>query len=245
MSAGESGLAGRLAATGKVTLLLLLLLAPLVQAEDSAPAPKLHQGGAFFIEGTSQYLTFRAGDLDGSALLGNADQAFFIPRVKPSLGFGIGLGRRFRSGLWAFSYLVSGHDAETRAGATTAVARQVQVNARIFLLRTPGLRPFLHVGLNFPWLRVRDGAADRAGRACDATYAGVGGNAGAGVMAPVSGRMFFSASLFYRYIGYLYAFGPEKGIDVTDLFDGVAGPRHSRYLRAPVIALELSLGYEL
>lgn len=245
MSAGQAGAAGRRVLSGRIALLLLLLLAPLAQAEDSDPAPKPRDGGAFFFEGTSQYLTFRAGDLDGAALLGNADQAFFVPRVKPSLGFGIGLGRRFRSGLWAFSYLVSGHDAETRAGATTAVARQLQVNARVFLLRSAGLRPFVHVGLNFPWLRVRNGAADRGGRAGDATYAGVGANAGAGVMAPVSGRMFFSASLLYRYIGYLYAFGPEKGIDVTDLFDDVTGPRHHRYLRAPVIALELSLGYEL
>ena len=46
-------------------------------------------------------------------------------------------------------------------------------------------------------------------------------------------------------IGYLYARGPVKGIDVTDLFDDVSGPRHQRYLRAPALALELSLGYEL
>ena len=229
---------------GMLAFLALLLASPLA-AQEGPPPPCPGAGGAFFLEATSQYLSFQAGDLDGAAVLGNADQVFYVPRVKSSLGFGIGIGRRFRSGLWALSYLVSGHDASTRAGEATAVARQVQVNARTFLLRSTRLRPFLHFGLNFPWLRVRNGAADATGKSFDATYAGVGANAGAGFMAPVSARMFFSASLLYRYVGYLYAFGPVKGIDVTDLFDDVSGPRHRRYLRAPVIALELSLGYEL
>jgi len=125
------------------------------------------------------------------------------------------------------------------------VSRLVQLNSRTFLFRTSPLRFFIHFGLNFPWLKVRENVSDRSGRFYDATYLGVGANAGAGLLLPVSSRMFFSGSLIYRFIGYLYASGPVKGIDVTDLFDDVSGTRHRRYLRAPVIALELSLGYDL
>lgn len=226
---------------------LIMMWSWLVAQEEPAalPLPKPRDSGAFFFESTSQYLTFAAGDMDGKMVIGNADQVFFVPRIKPSLGFGIGFGRRFRSGLWAVSYLVSGHDATFQGRDGTAVSRQVQVDARTFLLKTSPLRLFLQFGLNFPWLRVRDNVADRDGRLHHATYAGVGANAGAGILAPVSSRMFFSAGLVYRFTGYLYAFGPLKGIDVTDLYDDVNGPRHSRFLRAPVIALELSLGYEL
>lgn len=226
-------------------ILLSLRLALLPAAADKPAAGRSGDGGAFFLEGTSLYLSFAAMDLDGARVLGNADQVFFVPRLKPSLGFGIGFGRRFRSGLWSVSYLVSGHDATLRGRDSSAVSRLVQVNARTFLARSSALRPFLHLGLNFPWLKVRDGVADRDGRLHDARYAGLGVNIGAGALAPVSERMFFSASLLYRYNGYLYAYGPVKGIDVTDLFDDVTGPRHTRFLRAPVIALELSLGYEL
>ncbi|MBN2345653.1 MAG: hypothetical protein JXO51_04620 [Candidatus Aminicenantes bacterium] len=244
------GRGGRTAAPadGKIRLLgLALLLAALAApAQDEPPVvPQPPDKGAFFFEVTSQYLSFSRIDLNGSMVLGDADQVFFIPRIKTSLGFGIGLGRRFRSGLWSFSYLVSGHDVSFQGRDGTAVSRLVQVNARTFLLRTPPLRPFLHFGLNFPWLKVRKNVADRDGKLSDATYMGVGANAGAGLLAPVSSRMFFSASLMVRFVGYLYAFGPVKGIDVTDLFDDVTGPRHRRYLRSPVIALELSLGYEL
>jgi hypothetical protein len=232
----------------KVLVLSLIMISSWLAAQEepaAAPLPKPRDSGAFFFEATSQYLSFASGDLDGNLVVGNADQVFHVPRIKPSLGFGIGFGRRFRSGLWAVSYLVSGHDATFQGRDSTAVSRQVQVNARTFLFRTSPLRLFLQLGLNFPWLRVRGNAADRDGKFHDATYAGVGANAGAGILAPVSSRMFFSAGLVYRFMGYLYAFGAVKGIDVTDLFDNVTGPRHSGFLRAPVIALELSLGYEL
>lgn len=229
-----------------VIAFLLSLMALGSAAQDEAiVAPKLQDRGAFFFEATSQYLSFGRGDLDGSMVIGNADQVFQVPEVKPGMGFGIGFGRRFRSGLWAVTYLVSGHDATTRLGKTTAVSRLVQINSRTFLLRAAPLRPFVHFGLNFPWLKVRKNAADRDGKLHDATYLGVGANAGAGLLLPISSRMFFSASLIYRFTGYLYAKGPVKGIDVTDLFDDVTGPRHRGFLRAPAIALELSLGYEL
>jgi hypothetical protein len=231
----------------KFALAMLLLLRPLAMTAQEAPVviPEPQERGRFFFEVTSQYLSFGHHDLNGSLVLGNADQVFSIPRVDPSLGFGVGLGRRFRSGLWAFSYLVSGHDVAFRGHASTAVSRLVQVSARTFLFRTRPVRLFLHFGLDFPWLKVRDDVADKRGRLSDATYAGVGANAGLGLLAPVSSRMFFSASLNYRFLAYLYAYGPVKGIDVTDLFDDVTGPRHHGVLRAPVIALELSLGYEL
>lgn len=235
--------AGRLAAFLGAAL---VLLAPGARAQEEPPdLPRPQDKGAFFFEVTSQYLAFSAGDLDGSLVIGNADQVFAVPKVKPSLGFGIGLGRRFRSGVWAISYLVSGHDASMRTGDTTCVSRLLQVNSRTFLIRSSRLKPFVHVGLNFPWLRVRNGVAADDRRRHDAAYLGVGANLGAGLLSPISSRMFFSASLVYRFFGYLYAKGPVKGIDVTDLFDDVDGPRHSRYLRAPGIALELSIGYEL
>jgi hypothetical protein len=230
--------------------MLVLAVWPLIAIgafaqEAPVVVPEPQEKGAFFFEATAQYLSFNSRDLDGRMVLGNADQVFFIPKVKPSLGFGIGFGRRFRSGLWSISYLVSGHDVSFQGLESTAVSRLVQVNSRTFLLKTSPLRIFAHFGLNFPWLQVRNNVADRDGKKSDATYAGVGANAGIGLLTPVSSRMFFSASLIYRFVGYLYAYGPVKGIDVTDLFDDVNGSRHRHFLKAPVLALELSLGYDL
>ncbi|MCG2810513.1 MAG: hypothetical protein L6428_03515 [Candidatus Aminicenantes bacterium] len=228
-----------------VLLILWLLALAAVAQEPPVVVPEPPEKGAFFFEVTTQYLNFSHQDLDGAMVLGNTEQVFYIPRVKPSLGFGIGFGRRFRSGLWSVSYLVSGHDVTFQGRDSTAVSRLLQINSRTFLLRTLPLRIFAHFGLNFPWLKVRNNAADKNEKIFDATYLGVGANAGAGLLLPISSRMFFSGSLIYRFIGYLYVDGPMQGIDVTDLFDDRTGPRHRRYLRAPVLALELSLGYEL
>jgi hypothetical protein len=226
---------------------LLIFLHTLFLASQEPPIadPPAAASGPIFFEVTTQYLSFGSSDLNGTMILGNAEQVFFIPRVKASLGFGVGFGRRYRSGLWSISYLVSGHDVTFQDRDSTAVSRLLQINSRTFLLKTPSLQMFVHFGLNFPWLKVRDNAADKNGKIFDATYRGVGANAGAGLMFPVSSRMFFSGSFIYRFIGYLYAQGPGRGIDVTDLFENRTGPRHRRYLRAPVLALELSLGYTL
>jgi hypothetical protein len=225
-------------------VLLLLALGALAQ-EPPVVLSEPPKKGAFFFEVTTQYLSFSQRDFHGDMVLGNAEQVFYIPRVKPSLGFGVGFGRRFRSGFWSFSYLLSSHDVIFQGRDGTADSYLLQLNSRTFLVKTSPLLIFVHFGLNFPWLKVRDNAADKNGRIFDATYLGVGVNAGAGLLLPVSSRMFFSGSLIYRFIGYLYAKGPGRGIDVTDLFDGRSGSRHRRYLRAPEMALELSLGYTL
>jgi hypothetical protein len=224
---------------------MLWLAAAAAAQEPPVVVPAPREKGAFFFEATAHFLSFKPLDLNGAMVVGNADQVFYIPRVKPGLGFGIGFGRRFRSGLWSVSYRLSGHDAAFQGKDGTAVSRLVQLSSRTYLLKTDAWKLFVHFGLIFPWLTVRDNVADKHGVMHDATYLGIGFNTGGGLLVPVSSRMFFSASLIYRMLGYLYARGPVKGIDVTDLFDDVSGPRHRRYLRAPALALELSLGYEL
>ena len=218
---------------------------PLAAQDVEDDMPPEVEGGAFFFEVTTQSLSFGQRDLNGSMVLGNEAQVFFIPSVKPGIGFGAGFGRRFRSGLWSVSYLVSGHDVAFQGRNGTAVSRLLQINSRTYFLKTPGLKAFAQFGLNFPWMKVDDNSMDTGGNVFDATYMGVGANVGAGLQVPVSSRMFFSASLVYRLIAYLYAQGPGRGIDVTDMFDDVSGPRHRLYLRAPVVALEISLAYAI
>jgi hypothetical protein len=231
----------------RISLLVLLLLLALPDRSQEAEVEKVPavEGGAFFFEVTSQYLSFGQRDLNGSMVLGNAEQVFYIPRVMPSVGFGVGFGRRYRSGLWAISYLVSSHNVTFQDRNGTGVSRLLQINSRTYLLKTPPLKVFAHFGLNFPWLKVENNAANKSGKIFDATYMGVGVNAGAGLLLPVSSRMSFSGSVIYRLNAYLYAQGPGAGIDVTDLFDDRNGPRHRLYLRAPVLALELSLSYAI
>jgi len=223
---------------------MLLALGASAQEAPAMPLPEV-ESGPFFFEVTTHILSISQRDLNGNMVLGNAEQVFYIPRVKSSLGFGVGFGRRFRSGLWSLSYLVSGHDVTFQDRKSTAESHLVQLNSRTFIVKTAPVNIFVHFGLNFPWLKVYDNSADGQGRVFDATYMGLGVNAGAGFLLPISSRMFFSGSLIYRYVGYLYARGPGRGIDVTDLFDDRDGTRHRLYLRTPMLSLELSVGYSI
>jgi hypothetical protein len=231
--------------TSRLCRVSLILLASALMTQEPAalsaatPAPK-----TFFIEFISHYASFGKSDLDGLLVLGNAEQVFYIPKIESNFGFGLSLGSKSKSGLWAISYLQSVHEATFQGLNSTAVSRMVEINGRTFLLKKAALGPYIILGLNFPWLTVKNNSG-KDKTVYDSTYLGVGVNAGAGLLLPLQPRLFICASVIYRYIGYLYAKGPGRGIDVTDLFDDRTGSRHRRYLRAPVLALELSLGYTL
>ena len=223
----------------------LILLASAVMAQEPAavsattPAPK-----TFFIEFISHYASFGKSDLDGLLVLGNAEQVFYIPKIANNLGFGLSFGGKSKSGLWAVSYLQSTHEAAFQGGNSTAVSRMVEINGRTFLLKKVALGPYILLGLNFPWLTVKNNSG-KGEKIYNSTYLGVGVNAGGGLLLPLQSRLFLCGSVIYRYSGYLYARGLGKGIDVTDLFINRNGPRRNRFLKAPALTVEIGLGYTL
>lgn len=223
---------------------ILLASAAMAQEPAAVPAATTPAPKTFFIEFISHYASFGKSDLDGLLVLGNAEQVFFIPKIESNFGFGLSLGSKFRSGLWAISYLQSVHEAAFQGLNSTAVSRMVEINGRTFLLKKAALGPYIILGLNFPWLTVKNNSG-KDKTVYDSTYLGVGVNAGAGLLLPLHPRLFLCGSVIYRYIGYLYARGPGKGIDVTDLFVDRNGPRRNRFLKAPVLAVEISLGFTL
>jgi hypothetical protein len=223
--------------------LILLATAAMAQEPESfslaLPASK-----KYFVEFIVHYAGFGKSDLDGQLVLGNAEQVFYIPKIQSNLGFGLSFGSTYKSGVYALSYLQSDHEATFQGRKGRAVSRMVELNGKTFLLDKGKLIPYLLFGLDFPWLTVKNNSSN-GNTVYNSTYLGLGANAGAGLMLSLQPRLFLCGSVIYRYIGYLYASGPEKGIDVTDLFEDRTGPRHHRYLRAPSWALEISLGYVL
>jgi len=232
--------------TSRLCRVSFILLASAAMAQEPAalsaattPAPK-----TFFIEFISHYASFGKSDLDGLKVLGNAEQVFYIPKIASNLGFGLSFGSKSKSGMWVVSYLQSTHEAAFQGRTSAAISRMVELNSRTFLLKKAALGPYILLGLNFPWLTVKNNSG-KGETIYDSTYLGVGVNAGAGLLLPLQPRLFLCCSVIYRFIGYLYAAGPGRGIDVTDLFDDRTGSRHRSYLGAPELALELRLGYIL
>jgi len=223
---------------------ILLASAAMAQEPAAVPAATTPAPKTFFIEFISHYASFGKSDLDGLKVLGNAEQVFYIPKIASNLGFGLSFGSKTKSGLWVVSYLQSTHEAAFQGRTSTAISRLVEINSKTFLLKKAALGPYILLGLNFPWLTVKNNSG-KGETIYDPTYLGVGVNAGAGLLLPLQPRLFLCCSVIYRFIGYLYAAGPGRGIDVTDLFDDRTGSRHRSYLGAPELALELRLGYIL
>jgi len=66
---------------------------------------------------------------------------------------------------------------------------------------------------------------------------------GGGFLLPISPRIFLNAGALYRYTAYLYAKGPGRGRDVTNLYIDQTGPRRDIFLKAPGLRFALGIGY--
>jgi hypothetical protein len=184
------------------------------------------------------------GDLDGKLILGTTEKAFFIPKLKPSWGAGIRFGRMLKSGLWTVGYSQTRTTAAFQGRSEGAVSNALEVAGKGFLLTRSAVKPYLRVGFDLVWLRVHAGAI-RGDILYNANYMGLGVGGGAGVLVRLSPKVFLTAGGTYRYLAYMYAKGPGRGRDVTNLYVDRTGPRRDIFLKVPGPRFEVTIGYML
>lgn len=182
------------------------------------------------------------GDLDGNLILGTTEKAFFIPKLKPSWGAGIRFGRILKGGLWTVGYSQTRTTASFQGRSEGAVSHALEVGGKGFLLTRGAVKPYLRVGFDVIWLRVHDGAI-RGDTLYNANYLGLGVGGGLGILVRVSPKLFLTAGGTYRYLAYMYAKGPGRGRDVTNLYIDRTGPRRHIFLKSPAPRFEVTIGY--
>jgi len=221
-----------------VTLWACLAAAPLQAQRALTPEPY-----RFFIGGLTLRDSF-SGDFNGTLVLGNSEKAFYVPKLYPHLGFGVRFGGLGKAGLWSVSLVRSAHRATFQGRESSASYHALEVSGLGYLVRKFPVRPYVLVGFDIPWASVSQGA-EKGGLLSDATYLGVGIHAGGGLLAFVSPRIFLMGGAQYRFLGFLYASGPGRNRDVTNLYVNRTGPRRDKFLRVQGLCLEFSIGYLL
>jgi len=236
-------------ASGLFTLLGLLaplFLAPYVLAQEppSLIPPAPGERGGWFVGGLGGGLSFR-GDLDGKLVLGDATKVFFIPSPERGTGFGLGLGRLEKKGLWSVAFFRSPHRVTFRGGSSDSTFSAVLLDGKAFFVPRSPFTPFVHLGIVLPWLAVRGGSTLN-GAPRDVTYLGVGVTTGAGFLLKFGRRAFVSAGYMARWMAFLYAKGEgSKGRDVQNLYIDQTGPRQHDFLRSRALGWEVSFGIRL
>jgi len=182
------------------------------------------------------------GDLDGLLALGTTEKVFYIPKLDPGLGLSVGYGRSRKNGLWMVNFTRSFHNASFRGTDSSASYNAIEFGGRGYLWTRAPVLPYLQAGFGMSLLHVRD-AAERGGTIYDANYVGLSVNGGAGVHVPLGPRMFLTGGATYRFFAGMYAKGPGRGRDVTNLYIDRTGPRRHIFLKVPGLRLEAGVGY--
>lgn len=182
------------------------------------------------------------GDLDGKLALGTTEKVFYVPKLGAGLGLSIGYGELRKSGLWMVNFTRSVHDASFRGIGSSASYNAVEFGGKGYLWTRGPLLPYIQVGFGLPWLHVRD-AAERGGKIYDANYLGLAINGGGGLLIPLGPRTFLTCGATYRYFAGMYAKGPGRGRDVTNLYRDRTGPRRDIFLKVPGLRFEIGIGY--
>ena len=127
---------------------------------------------------------------------------------------------------------------------TRAVYNSIEINGKSFLLKKFPLQPYISLGISVPWLTVRDGSEFEGAR-MNASYIGIGVQAGAGFVVDITRHIFVSGGGGARVLGYYYASGEGKGRDITELRNGYDGPAWKNWLRSSTLEVAFGLGIVL
>jgi len=184
------------------------------------------------------------GDLDGKLALGTTEKVFYVPKVSRGSGFSVSYGQTRKSGLWTVGFSRTVHDASFRGVKSTAYSNAIEVSGKGYLWTRAAILPYIQLGFEAPWLHVSH-AAERGGVIYDANYLGLGVQAGAGLLIPLGDRIFVTCGGSYRFLALMYAKGPGRGRDVTNLYIDRTGPRRDIFLRVPSLRLEIGVSYIL
>ncbi len=182
------------------------------------------------------------GDLDGKLALGTTEKVFYVPKVDAGPGLSVGYGQTRKNGLWMVNLTRSFHDASFRGTDSSASYNAIEFGGKGYLWTRGAFLPYLQVGFGVSWLHVRD-AAERGGTVYDANYLGLSVSGGGGLLVPLGSRMFLSGGATYRYFAGMYAKGPGRGRDVTNLYIDRTGPRRDIFLKVPGLRFEAGVGY--
>lgn len=182
------------------------------------------------------------GDLDGKLALGTTEKVFYVPKLSAGLGLSVGYGQTRKNGLWMVNFTHSFHDASFRVGKSNASYNAIEFGGKGYLWTRGAVLPYIQVGFGLSWIHV-PGAAERAARIFAANYLGLSVNGGGGLLVPMGPRTFLTCGATYRYFAGMYAKGPGRGRDVTNLYIDRTGPRRDIFLKVPGLRLEIGIGY--
>jgi hypothetical protein len=188
-----------------VALAAMSLLVPAYASAETVFRPK----DGVYIGLALPFVTI-GNDFDGETFFVGDTDVVLVPKLDSAFGLRVSLGVRFSNVAMELNYLRSSHDASVAGIPAEAKYQQFGGDLK-FLLTQQQAQPYLLVGMYLPEVILKDGSASVFGDVGDASYQGLGLNAGVGLLYNLHPRFSFDIGVVYR----LGLFASAKGASGT------------------------------
>ncbi len=152
-----------------------------------------------------------AGHFDGDHFFESGGALYIVPKMKTSLGYGVGIGARRGDLDSTFYYGQSTHDyTYPLVDPARAKYSFIGIDTKYFLIPRGVIQPFIGMEFAFTWLKVENGSIMETApfRSADNTFSGLTIGAGGGLaFYPIPMIGFYGAAVFSWE-----TFGNMKGI---------------------------------
>jgi len=180
-----------------LTPVLLLLAAGVLGAQHAGDIEEYR----FYVGGLCAHRTV-GGEFTGDLFLSGSGEAFFVPEIGASWGYGGIVGFRMPRIAQELSYTRSSHVGMwDNTIEFESLQQTVAWDVRIFPLHLGPIEPFVLLGMSFLWLEVLDGVTDGA-TTVDAMYHGFGWDLGGGISLGIGTHLSLVVQGVYRLARY-------------------------------------------
>jgi opacity protein-like surface antigen len=145
-----------------------------------------------------------SGEFDDSSFLITSTELFDAPDIDDSTGFGVVAGFRRDKISFEIDYQRSVHDTSSSflffgtAGKSEAAYNVIDLNLKVDVFARKQLRPYVLIGMGFPWITIEDSATDGFS-VYDETFTGIALNTGGGMAYYFHPRWAITAGAVYRW----------------------------------------------
>jgi len=201
-----------------VASLLVLAAVSAVHAEDSSD---VKDGWYLGLQAVDNSMS---GDFDNSTYYLDPPELFDVPEVDDGTGFGFLLGVKRDKIALELGYQRSSHDTTSSfidmgsGGNSEASFNVIDLNFRYDIFAQNRFRPYVLLGVGFPWLTIEDSMLDGTSYE-DETFTGIGFNLGAGVAYYLHPQWALTGGLIYRW----NRFGSVEGNKIEKLSEKTLG----------------------
>jgi hypothetical protein len=225
-----------------IFFIFLLTYSQLIYAQTQIYAKK-----GFFISVGVPYVSIQ-GDFNGYDILSDGQELFILPSFSGKMGFAGSIGHNGGRTAVSLNYqrIALKGDFSYEGESETFDSNYSMIGIvvkRHYFVRNP-FQTFLGMGVNVPFVNIKQGSVNISLQEGNARYWGIGFNLEGGLTFYITRQVFFNCGVGYRLMGYQWVKGvDEQRKDASDIIINKWKRHLYGFIAAGGFSIEISTGF--